>query len=221
MYGRTSAGRPVALPGKLDLAEVGRVGEDLADDDPHLVAIDGGDCRLVAVAALHQLAPAGRRCAARPGRSSPRRRAPPARRRRATSSTASPGESGASCRRGSRLMRRAWPVLPISSMKCEPPMPSPASRSPRAGIDAATGDDPQPPDVALGDPVGGVALQRSLVGLQRLCVAAELGERLAQPVVCIGVAAQLEKLLVGGDRRLPSPAVACPMAASVRCLRWR
>ena len=33
--------------------------EDLVDDDPHLVAVDGGDCCFVAVPSLHQLRQAG------------------------------------------------------------------------------------------------------------------------------------------------------------------
>jgi hypothetical protein len=41
-------------------------------------------------------------------------------------------------------------------------------------------------------------------------VAAELGKRLAQPVECVGVSAQLQDLLVGGDRRLPFAARGLP-----------
>ena len=61
----------------------------------------------------------------------------------------------------------------------------------------------QPLDVALRDAVGGVTLERLLVGLQGLRRAVQLGERLAEPVVGINVGAELEKLTIRVDRLLP------------------
>ncbi len=61
----------------------------------------------------------------------------------------------------------------------------------------------QPLHVALCDAVGRVTLERLLVGLKRFGVAAELCQRLAQPVAGIDVGAELEELAVGVDGGLP------------------
>ena len=80
----------------------------------------------------------------------------------------------------------------------------------RGGVGATPGDDPQATDVALGDPVGRVSRQRPLVGLEGLAVSSELGKGLSQAVVGIGIAAELEDLLVAGDGRLPFTAGRLP-----------
>mgnify|MGYP006174307281 CR=1 FL=1 len=77
---------------------------------------------------------------------------------------------------------------------------APGSSLRRLGV---AGEHAKALDVALRDPVRGVALQRLLVGLERLRVATELGERLAEPVVGIDVGAKLEELAVRVDRLLP------------------
>ena len=106
-------------------------------------------------------------------------------------------------------MRRAWPVLPISSMKCEADA---FSCFPSPPADAST----PPPAMTRSRPTFRSAIRlvasraRALVGVQRLGMTAQLGERLAQPVEGIGIAAQLEDLLVAGDRRLPFPARRLP-----------
>ena len=84
------------------------------------------------------------------------------------------------------------------------PAPSRAGpcRSCRAAASAAH-QHPQPLDVALRDAVRRVALERLLVGVERLRVAAELGERLAEPVEGVDIGAQLQQLAVRVDRLLP------------------
>ena len=82
--------------------------------------------------------------------------------------------------------------MPSRGVPCRSP------RRPLGGDEQA-----QPLHVALRDPVGGVALERLLVGLERLGVAAELGQRLAEPVVCVDVAARARE--AGGSSRPPPP----------------
>ena len=81
-------------------------------------------------------------------------------------------------------------------------MPSPA-RPCRSGAGSLGGhQQAQALDVALGDPVRRIALERLLVGLERLRMAPELGEGLAQAVAGVDVGPQLEQLAV---RRRPPP----------------
>ncbi len=151
--------------------------------------LDDGDGRVVAVAALHQLAQPGADARLHLADLAPRRRAPPAASPSSASSTASPGESGASWRAGPDVDEAGVAGLAHLLDEMRRPMPSPACRRRRVPSPPPQ-QDPQPRHVALGDPVGGVALERALVGVQRLVVAAELGEGLAEPVVGIGVAAR-------------------------------
>ena len=111
------------------------------------------------------------------------------------SSTASPGLTWASWRGSGRSVRKAKPVLPVSSTKI-------ADRGLAAllGRDGllAGGDEQhlEPVDVALGDAVGRVEGEGGLVVLARRAQLAELPERLGEAVLGLGVGAELEELAV-------------------------
>src|SRR5205085_12648626 len=72
---------------------------------------------------------------------------------------------------------------------------------PRLGL--AIVEKAQPLDVELRNPVGGIARQGLLVCFESLGMATKLGQRLTEAVVCVGVGAELEKLAIGLDGRLP------------------
>ncbi len=96
-----------------------------------------------------------------------------------------------------------------------------ACRSP-AGLCRRPISSAQPVDVALRDAVGGVALERLLVRLERLGVTSELGERLPEAVVGIDVGAELKELPVRVDCVLPLAAAwRVPIAASASWRRCR
>ena len=108
------------------------------------------------------------------------------------SSTASPGLTWASSRGSARSVRNAKPVLPVSSTK----MLTGALLPSWAGTvfsPAATQEHLEPVDVALGDPVRRVEREGGLVVLARRAELAELPERLGQPVLGLGVGAELEQ----------------------------
>ena len=119
------------------------------------------------------------------------------------SSTASPGLTWASWRGSARSVRKAKPVLPVSSTKMLTGALLPSWR--RDGL-LAGGDEQhlEPVDVALGDAVGRVERERRLVVLARGAELTELPERLGEAVLGLGVGAELEQLAVRGRPRRPT-----------------
>ena len=159
---------------------------------------------VVPVAALHQLGQPGADARLDLADLRRRRRLAISSRPPAPAPPHRPPTAGRAAAPGATLMTRACPVLPISSMKSAADAFSgcPSCRDPGHPRRAAPAGAP----LAFGDPIGGVAVERLLVRLQRVAVAAELGERLAQPVVGIGIGSELEQLAVRADRSLPLPA---------------
>ena len=118
------------------------------------------------------------------------------------SSTASPGLTWASSLGVARSVRKAKPVLPVSSTK----MLTGALLPSFAGTvfsPAAYEQHLEPVDVALGDAVGRVEGEGGLVVLARLGQHAQLPERLGEAVLGLGVGAELEQLAVGLGRLGP------------------
>ena len=111
------------------------------------------------------------------------------------SSTASPGLTWASLRGFGRSVRKAKPVLPVSSTKIETGRL--AALLGRNGLVAGVDEeDPQAVDVPLGDPVRRIEGERRLVVLARRAELAQLPERLGQAVLGLRVRAELEQPLV-------------------------
>ena len=108
------------------------------------------------------------------------------------SSTASPGLTWASSAERARSVRKAKPVLPVSSTKMLTGalLPCSAGDGLLAGVDE---EHLEPVDVALGDPVGRVEGERRLVVLAGGAQLAQLPERLGEAVLGLGVGPELEE----------------------------
>ena len=119
-----------------------------------------------------------------------------------TSSTRSPGLTWASSAERARFVRWAKPVLPVSSTKMLTGALEPGLR--RDGLLAGLDEQHlEPVDVALGDAVGRVERERLLVVLAGGAELAQLPQRLREPVLGLGVGAELEQPLVGLGRLRP------------------
>ena len=140
--------------------------------------------------------------------------------------TWSPGESGARRSGAARLMSRAWPVLPISSMNraagAFSVLPSPVQRSARIAGRNLADEDAQALDVAFGDAVRRVARERLFIRLERLG-----HDGRARRAPCRAGCRHRYRAPARGAPRFAStaashsPCVAWPIAWSASWRRWR